>query len=49
MKVTIMKITRAKKMKIWTMMTKITNWPKFSSRLAKTSKKMKGCVILLSI
>jgi hypothetical protein len=47
MKVTIMKIMRAMKMKIWTMRTRITNWPKFNSKLAKIFKKMKDCAISL--
>jgi len=46
MKVTIMKIMRAKKMKTWTMRTRITNWPKFNSRSAKIFKKTKDCAIL---
>ncbi len=45
MKVMIMKIMRAMKMKIWTMRTRITNWPKFNSRLAKIFKKMKDYAI----
>ncbi len=44
-----MKIMRVKRMKIWKMRTKITSWHRFSSRSARTFKKMKDCVISLSI
>ena len=45
MKVTIMMKMRAKRTKIWRMMTKIPNWLRSSSKSVRIFKKMKDCGI----